>query len=383
MKEVNKKSKYEGLEATVGMAVMDTIPCIFFSVAAVCLSLAVKQPLFIIGQIICALGGFGKAVWKFIKAINKKNIHWVAAQMKYSMSLGFLLCIISLLLGLKTLPFSLIVKNLFSFPVFIFVILGIALMAVMMVLGARMDPANKKANWCEQTVNLIAQLSFMLAAVIIFYASTHYHALHKYFPEAENGIIEKNVNGVLFFDGPGTDDALVFYPGGLVDYEAYVPLMREIAKGGIDCFLVEMPYHLAVFGMNKADVIVSNTDFSYDHWYVGGHSLGGAMAASYAGKHSEKVAGVLLCAAYSTVKLPDSMKVVSVYGSCDQVLKKDSYEKYKNNLPAGSKEILLEGGNHGQFGDYGHQKGDGAATMSGEEQIKKTAEALQGFFNGR
>ncbi len=376
--EVNKKSRYDGLEATVGMAVMDTIPCIFFAVAAVCLSMAVKQPLFIIGQIICALGGFGKAIWKFIKAVKKKNIHWVAAQMKYSMSAGFLMSLLSLLFGLKTLPFSVIVKNLFSFPVIIFVITGMVLMTAMIVLGARMDPGNAKANWCEQTINLIAQLSFMFAAIIIFYASTHYHALHPYFPEAENGVIEKNVKGTLFFDGPGTKEALVFYPGGLVDYEAYVPLMREIAKNGVDCFLVEMPYYLAVFDMNKADKIIDNKDFQYDSWYVGGHSLGGAMAASYAGKHSDKVAGVLLCAAYSTVKLPENMKVVSVYGSCDRVMKKDSYDKYKNNLPAGYVELLLEGGNHGQFGDYGHQKGDGQATMSAEEQIRRTAEAFLG-----
>lgn len=371
---MEKKSKYEGLEATVGMAVMDTVPCIFFAVAAVCLCYAVKQPLFVIGQILCTLAGFGKAIWKFIKAIAKKNAEWLASQFKFTMSAGFVICMLSLVIGQKNLPFKVIGKNLFSFPVVIFVVLGLILMAAMIVLGAKMDPSNAAANWTEQTVNLLAQFSFMLAAVIIAYASTHYDAAHPYFPEFENGVMEKEIKDGLFFDGPGTEDALVFYPGGLVDYEAYAPLLREIAKNGVDCFLVEMPYYLAVFGMNKADKIIGSKDYSYKNWYVGGHSLGGAMAASYAGKNSDKVSGVLLCAAYSTVKLDDGMTVVSVYGTEDKVLNAKKYEQYKGNLPKGATEEVLEGGNHGQFGDYGHQKGDGAATMTGKEQMRLTAE---------
>ncbi len=376
MSREEKKSRYEGLEATVGMAVMDTIPCVFFAVAAVALCLAVKQPLFIIGQILCTLAGFGKAIWKFIKAIKKENHEWLASQFKFTMSTGFLLCVLSLIIGHKALPFSLIAKNLFSFPVVIFVVLGMLMMTAMIVLGAKMDPSNARANWIEQTVNLIAQLTFMLAAIIIVYASTHYDAVHPYFPEAENGVVEKEVKGGLFFDGPGTKEALVFYPGGLVDYEAYVPLMREIAAGGVDCFLVEMPYYLAVFGINKADKYVNSKEYSYENWYVGGHSLGGAMAASYAGKHKDQVVGLLLCAAYSTAKLPDSMTVVSVYGSEDKVLQLDKYEKYHENLPGSLVEKVLKGGNHGQFGDYGDQKGDGQATISSKEQVSETSKAF-------
>lgn len=58
-----------------------------------------------------------------------------------------------------------------------------------------------------------------------------------------------------------------------------------------------MPGNLAFMGMSKAEKIESQ--YSYDKWYLGGHSLGGAMAAAFAEKNSDKIDGLIFFAAYS------------------------------------------------------------------------------------
>ena len=151
-------------------------------------------------------------------------------------------------------------------------------------------------------------------------------------------------------DGPGETDALIFYPGAKVAPEAYLPLLTTLAADGIDCFLVRMPLHMAFLNMNAAADI--QTAYAYDSWYLGGHSLGGAMAANYAAEHAESLDGVILLAAYSTKPLPDSLPVLSVYGTEDGVLNRANYEKNLANVP-NLQEVVIEGGNHAQFGSYG------------------------------
>lgn len=171
---------------------------------------------------------------------------------------------------------------------------------------------------------------------------------------------------------------LIFYPGGFVEHTAYAPLLRSLAEEGWLCVLTEMPFDLAVLNMNAADGIRERFP-QVDSWAIGGHSLGGAMAASYAAGHAEDFDALVLLAAYATEDLNGTdMTVYSIYGSEDQVLNRDKYAQYRKNLPANTIEVVLEGGNHAQFGDYGHQKGDGTAALSPEEQQQKTVAVLNG-----
>jgi alpha-beta hydrolase superfamily lysophospholipase len=102
-----------------------------------------------------------------------------------------------------------------------------------------------------------------------------------------------------------------------------------------------------------------------------GHSLGGAMAASYSAAHDEVVDGLVLLAAYSTEDLKDKeIDVYSFYGSEDQVLNMEKYKEYYSNLPEDTLEVIIEGGNHAYYGFYGEQEGDGTATITREAQIE-------------
>lgn len=170
---------------------------------------------------------------------------------------------------------------------------------------------------------------------------------------------------------------LIFYPGGKVEHTAYAPLMKACADRGILCVLVEMPFNLAVFDVNAADGIKENYP-QIQSWYIGGHSLGGSMAAAYLEKNADDFDGLVLLGSYSTADLSQAdIEVLSVFGSEDWVLDIEKYAENRVNLPEGYIEKTIPGGCHAYFGTYGPQDGDGTPTISNEEQITITADSIE------
>lgn len=234
-------------------------------------------------------------------------------------------------------------------------------------------------------------LGMLLAAILLVcvgfavYVGDYYHAdetVVQAMAPADGIVINKTGGDDLVFTPPSPRAGLIFYPGGKVEHTAYAPLMRACAERGILCVLVKMPCNLAVLDMNAADGIAEQYP-DIDAWYIGGHSLGGAMAAAYAADHNGELDGLILLAAYSTKDLNGSgLEVLSVYGSEDRVLNREKYEGYRGNLPSGAVETVIEGGCHAGFGSYGPQKGDGAPTITGEEQVMRTASEIADIVLG-
>ena len=165
---------------------------------------------------------------------------------------------------------------------------------------------------------------------------------------------------------------IILYPGAKVEFTAYAPLMESLAEENIACFIVHMPGNLAMFDMDAA-AAVKEANPNITSWYIAGHSLGGAMASAYISEHASEYDGLILLASYSTKDLTDSgLKVLSIYGSNDQVLSKESYEENRSNLPADTVEYVIPGGNHAMFGDYGPQDGDGEAQITPAMQVDIT-----------
>ena len=230
-------------------------------------------------------------------------------------------------------------------------------------------------RWKKRVI--IPVISFLFIVIVcIWYVNDYYKEenVQEYLQTKDSVLVTEMPDG-LYLDGPGDETALIFYPGAKVEYTAYLPLLSELADQGIDCFLIKMPCNLAIFGQNKAKKIMDS--YEYDHWYLSGHSLGGAMAASYASGHLESLNGLVLLAAYPTKSLKsDSFSVLSLYGSEDGVLNMEKVEEGKAYMPVDYAEVCIEGGNHAQFGNYGEQKGDHAADISREEQQAQTVEAI-------
>lgn len=174
--------------------------------------------------------------------------------------------------------------------------------------------------------------------------------------------------------------AFVFYPGGKVDYLAYAPLMSDLSGKGIFCVLPHMTFNLAMFSANAAKKPRKRYK-KIKKWYIGGHSLGGVAAASYAYEHQEDYTGMIFLASYTTASFKDSkLTALSVYGSQDKVLNKKSYTKNKKNFPPHTREEIIKGGCHGGFGSYGHQKGDGEPSISAKRQQAITATIIADYI---
>lgn len=137
---------------------------------------------------------------------------------------------------------------------------------------------------------LLAAAGLVLAAGIAFFAyvSIYYHpeeAATEALVSDAAVRVEQRDDG-WFFDGPSEEKLLVFYPGAKVGETAYAPFLRRLAEQGMDAYLVKMPFRLAVFGAGRAAAVLEDPAFAgYTQRYVGGHSLGGAMAASFAASY--------------------------------------------------------------------------------------------------
>lgn len=176
----------------------------------------------------------------------------------------------------------------------------------------------------------------------------------------------------LVFEPAGMqpETGLILYPGGRVDAQAYAPMARAIAEQGYLVVVVPMPLNLAVFGAGAAAEVMAAYP-EIQHWAVGGHSLGGAMAANFAKSHSDEVDGLALWAAYpaSNDDLSSSgLEVVSIYGTQDGLATGEKIDASRPLLPPGTTWVPITGGNHAQFGWYGEQGGDNAAEISRTDQ---------------
>ncbi len=218
----------------------------------------------------------------------------------------------------------------------------------------------------------------LVLASVGFYAWTRI-ATYPAFPEAAAlAKTAQTERGWYVFEPDGEPRAgFIFYPGGLVDPAAYSPLMQRLSDDGVLAIIVPMPLDLAVFGVGRADDVVAAYP-GIDTWVIGGHSLGGAMAAEYMKSGPDAIDGVAFLASYpadSTDLSSMSAAVLSIHGSEDGVAG-DVFEESLQRLPDGTSLEVIEGGNHAQFGYYGPQKGDGVAMVSRDEQQRLTADAI-------
>lgn len=168
------------------------------------------------------------------------------------------------------------------------------------------------------------------------------------------------------------ETGFILYPGGFVDPVAYAPVAQAIAQEGFLVVIDPMPLNLAVTGVEGADAIIAAFP-EITSWGIGGHSLGGAMAAEYVKNNPDAISGLALWAAYpaeNTDLSARSLVVVSVYGDADGVASVSDVTGAASRLPPDTRFVAIPGGNHTQFGSYGDglQRGDAPAGVSREAQ---------------
>ena len=160
----------------------------------------------------------------------------------------------------------------------------------------------------KQRLRMAAIITLAVLAVLtggfLWYASDYYRAEDTALAvlAQEDGITVRDNLTILSPSYP-TDTAVIFYPGAKVEGAAYLPLLDQLRQTGVTCILVEMPFHMAIFDPDAAlDVIPQFPEIC--HWYIAGHSMGGAMASQFASSHQDQVDGLILLEAYLYVDYP-------------------------------------------------------------------------------
>ncbi len=184
-------------------------------------------------------------------------------------------------------------------------------------------------------------------------------------------------NGRLTYTpvGPPPTVGLVLYPGGKVPPAAYAPQAREIAEAGYLAVVVPVPLNLAVFDIDAAQGVIDDHP-EIAHWVVGGHSLGGSMAAQFIDSHPGEVEGLVLWASYSAADLSAvDLEVVSAYGTLDPGVPSFTSPANVAKLPSDAAFRVVEGGNHEQIGWYTGQPNDLPATIPRVDQQAQVIDA--------
>ena len=231
--------------------------------------------------------------------------------------------------------------------------------------------ANIREKRLWVSVGILLVILFLLTGGFFCYVSDFYRAEDvalEVLSQADG--IEVKDDLVVLSPSVPTDTAIIFYPGAKVEETAYLPLLDRVRKVGLTCILVEMPFHMAIFDADAAASVMAKFP-EIKHWYLAGHSMGGAMASQFAADHPDQVEGLILLGAYLYGDYPPD-HTLTVYGSLNQSVK--AKIDYTENV------IELEGGNHAQFGNYGPQKGDPPGEITAEEQQTQTVEAISEFI---
>ncbi|HEO2233996.1 TPA: alpha/beta hydrolase [Streptococcus agalactiae] len=187
-------------------------------------------------------------------------------------------------------------------------------------------------------------------------------------------------NHLLFRSKGKVKANIIFYQGALVEEEAYSQLARDLADKGYNTYILKTPLNLPVLSPYKAKTIINQNHLT--NVYLAGHSLGGVVASQNA--KVAPVRGLILLASYPSSKSDLShkkLRVLSITASNDHILNWEKYEEAKKRLPNSSTFRTIVGGNHSRFGNYGHQKGDGKATLSHKSSEKQLATFISNFIH--
>lgn len=238
----------------------------------------------------------------------------------------------------------------------------------------------KKKSLKFKILTGIAILLLLVVSAFFIYVGSYYKASSLAADSLKSdSLVTVEENGDILFEPVSNDKhtGFIFYPGAKVEPSAYAPLAKEIASNGYTVIIAKMRFNLAILSPNRANSIISNYK-DIDNWVIGGHSLGGVMASNYA-LENDKIKGLVLLASYpqSKTELTNSpIKVLSLWGSNDKVADLSKVKEAKDVMPSDSEFIEIKGGNHGGFGDYGHQKDDGKSSITNKQQIMDTSKDI-------
>ena len=247
----------------------------------------------------------------------------------------------------------------------------------------------KRRSFASKLARAWLAVGFSLAVLLTGWSLIAYRASG----EAKKAILSDPTVAVERGDGcwiftPTTSKpktrGLIFFPGSLVEPSAYAPLLRKVALNGHVAALIELPWRGTFAADNNETVaervrVVMGQQEGVATWALAGHSKGGAIAGQFCRLENPQVAGLILLGTSHPrdISLANTkVHVTKVIGTKDGFASLEKCEQNRRNLPTSTDWIVIEGGNHSQFGDYGFQPGDRFAAIKRSEQQKIVAKAI-------
>lgn len=247
------------------------------------------------------------------------------------------------------------------------------LVAAFALLTRRTEPVERepRPRWRVISVRVVAVLATLGLVAVLLYLRPHPASDSAIDAMAGTGSVTVNDSTTrirLQPAGEAETTGVVFYPGALVDPRAYVPNLLPLAEAGFPVVILKLPLDLAILDPGGAQAVM-DADPEVERWVVAGHSLGGVMAASVAGRDDDRIQGLLLWGSFPNSSIADrtGLAVTSIYGSEDGLTTPADIDRTRDRLPPDTVFVEVVGGNHAFFGDYGEQSGDGVATITREE----------------
>ena len=145
----------------------------------------------------------------------------------------------------------------------------------------------------------------------------------------------------------------------------------------------EFAADLAVTGKDRADGLIAHYAAGRPV-VIGGHSLGGAMAADYAARHADQFSGLILLAAYPPEGVDltrTSFGSLSLLAEHDQVAAAAKVQAGMTQLSPSSRLEVIPGAVHAFFGRYGPQQGDGVPTVRREQAEEAIIERIVDYLS--
>lgn len=273
---------------------------------------------------------------------------------------GALLVLVVVLVAVRT--WSALVANHPAYPISLLIALAVGLWLLITGLRRRPRPAR---GALRTGLRVLAASAGIGAAALLLWAEPFVAspaALDAF--AASAGVTGTDSRTATVYE-PAEDPlaGLVIYGGARVDPRSYAVLASEIAAQGYRVVVVKCPLDLQLLCPDAAAAYVDDSM----PWAVGGHSLGGVAASSYAGSHPE-VDGLVLWASFPVSDISDrtSLATSSISGSADGLSTPEKIGERTDLLPAGTTFVEIPGAIHSFFGDYGLQPGDGTPTVSRE-----------------
>lgn len=222
-----------------------------------------------------------------------------------------------------------------------------------------------------------------IIAVLLIAAATYVH-FSTYQPSSvaqQAAKSSQTIDNATVFKAKHNKMTVIFYTGAMVQPNSYSIWAKQVANAGYTVKIMHFPLNMAFFNTNAADKLAGKNE----NYVVGGHSLGGAMASRYGhNSHNKNLRGIFLLGAYADEKGrldKTNLDVLSITATNDKVLNWKNYQANKKYLPKNTEYKSIQGGTHGGFGSYGHQKGDGKATISNHTQQNEVAHLLINWLN--